>query len=91
MSARSRALGIRTRAVALAAATLTTTGLGVVTGVAAAPAHASPAAPAATWWDVGNYGTHPKCINAGQEYEREGWPYRCIYVSGAGWVLEIWQ
>jgi hypothetical protein len=87
MSAQSRTMGLRTRAATIATAALMTTGL----GVAAAPAQASAAAPAATWWYAGNYGTHPKCINAGQEYEREGWPYRCIYVSGAGWVLEIWQ
>ncbi|MWA06367.1 hypothetical protein F8568_039695 [Actinomadura sp. LD22] len=82
-------MNLRTRAAVLAAAL--TTGLGLTVGVAALPAQAAPAAPAATWWDVGTYGTKSKCVDAGQQYEREGWPYRCLYVTGAGWVLEIWQ
>lgn len=62
------------------------------TGIAAAlVAGMAVPAQAATWWDVGSYGTKSKCIDAGQQYEREGWPYKCIYVYGAGYVLEIWQ
>ncbi|MFB4295143.1 hypothetical protein [Actinomadura sp. NTSP31] len=82
-------MGLRTRAAILAAAL--TTGLGVTTGIATVPAQASQATPAATWWDVGTYGTKSLCIDAGQQYQREGWPYRCLHVTGAGWVLEIWQ
>ncbi|MGI5322673.1 hypothetical protein [Actinomadura nitritigenes] len=89
MFTRSRAVGPRTRAAVLTAALAA--GLGLPAGIAAVPAQASPAAPAATWWDVGAYGTQHACIDAGQQYEREGWPYRCLHVTGAGWVLEIWQ
>ncbi|GII33396.1 hypothetical protein [Planotetraspora mira] len=45
---------------------------------------------AATWWDVGSYGTQKLCIDAGQQYQREGWPYKCLHVS-ATWALLIWQ
>jgi hypothetical protein len=45
---------------------------------------------AASWWDVGSYQNKKSCIDAGQQYQREGWPYKCIEVS-AQWVLLIWQ
>jgi hypothetical protein len=57
----------------------------LLVGGAAVPAQA------ATWWSITPaYGTQKLCIDAGQQYQREGWPYRCLHISGA-WLLQIWQ
>jgi hypothetical protein len=45
------------------------------------------AAHAASWvWTGSWYGTKSQCVDDGQQYEREGWPYKCIYsyVSALG-------
>jgi hypothetical protein len=54
------------------------------------PAHA------AGWVDVGSYNSYKACIDAGQQYQREGWRYTCYHYWGNGgaeglWELNIWE
>jgi hypothetical protein len=58
-------------------------------GVIAAPAHAS--ASSGQWWDIGTYSSQKGCVDAGQQYAREGFPYRCLHVDNLWWALEIWN
>jgi hypothetical protein len=88
MSARSRKADLRNCAAAIA--TATTVGLGVAAGAVTSPAHASPAASAASWQKVRVYPTQALCLQFGREYEREGWRYRCL-ATGAGWELQIYE
>jgi hypothetical protein len=56
----------------------------LLVGGVSAPSHA------AQWWSVQSYGSQKACIDAGQQYEREGWTYRCLHISAA-WLLQIYQ
>ncbi|WP_345429439.1 hypothetical protein [Actinoallomurus vinaceus] len=65
-----------------------------------APAHAAvpqtAAGALASWHYVEFWGSQRDCIDAGQEYQREGWRYKCEYgyddhVEAWGWVLSIWE
>jgi hypothetical protein len=59
-------------------------------GVTAAPAQASQTS-AAAWQSVFvGYATKSLCIDDGQQYQREGWAYRCIPGYSSTWVLQIW-
>jgi hypothetical protein len=58
----------------------------LMVGGLSVPAHA------ATWWSITPaYGSKKLCVDAGQQYEREGWPYRCLPYSGGAYLLQIWQ
>lgn len=74
--------------------------LGITAGVAfgmSAPAHAAISQPGveaqAAWSFGGLYSTKSRCIDAGQQYQREGWSYKCAYgyqdTVGEGWLLWI--
>lgn len=57
-------------------AALASAGIAVmaVGGMTAQTAHA------ASWHFTGNlYSTKFDCVDAGQQYEREGYPYKCLY------------
>lgn len=56
-------------------------------------------AQAASWHTIRSYAANKKsaCIDAGQEYEREGFPYRCQWHPANGpyiddaWWLQIYN
>lgn len=51
-------------------------------GGLSAPAQAAPQAAAGTqssWTYVAGYWSESACVDAGQQYEREGWSYECRY------------
>lgn len=86
MHFQSSEVGMRVRAAVIAA--VMTAGLCMAAGVAAAPAQAA-AVP--SWHYVAEYKTKSACIDAAQQYEREGQNTRCITpYSGTMWVLNIW-
>lgn len=68
------------------AAALLTTGIAVVaiSGIAA------PAQATVDWTYIGEYRTKSQCIDAGQQYQREGWnEYTCRTNPQGTWYLFI--
>jgi hypothetical protein len=72
-------------------AAITTAGPGLAAGVVATPAQAQTTA-AAGWTFVAFYDTKAACVDAAQQYEREGWQTRRIHpYEHPRWVLSIWE